>query len=85
MGRRKFFTMAGPERVKYMTQMYKDLSPDMIKYIQEGQGVDLLGNVPPRLIESIKKAWNFKKKNTRRSRRIRINRTRNRPSYGVLN
>tara|TARA_R110002049_G_scaffold303540_1_gene497944 strand:- start:669 stop:6623 length:5955 start_codon:yes stop_codon:yes gene_type:complete len=62
MGRRKFFTMAGPERVKYMTQMYKDLSPDMIKYIQEGQGVDLLGNVPPRLIESIKKAWNFKRK-----------------------
>ena len=56
MGRRKFFTMAGPERVKYMTQMYKDLSPDMIKYIQEGQGVDLLGNVPPRLIESIKKS-----------------------------
>jgi len=61
-GRRKFFTMSGPERAKYMTDMYKDLSPDMIKFLQEQGGVDLLGNVPPKLINSLKKFHTFKRK-----------------------
>ena len=63
MGRRKFFTMSGPERVKHMTRMYGDLSPDMIKYLkEEAGGRDLVGNVPPKLIESLKKFHVFKRK-----------------------